>query len=376
MILSIREFPSLTLKVDKPLKKTLILLIFLLILVKCNRNYYNTDIAGGNIICLAYDDTKSKIILLNDHAKNPIVLYQCLSKRYSLSELKLSASEKWLGFVEKSNDSYALWIMNIASKSVVKIDDNIQLSFGTSAFSWSPVGDKVIYAKDNKRYLTIYDKTEKKTSSDLVNNTIDLSDTITKGIYIYDAETRKKTIVIEHNNHMFHNPDWAPDGMHIAYLISHSYGEVRNIADPESTQIFMDNEPSLFSIKWISNNEILYISSAGLKKIDIKTGTKTNFENGEYIGEIFLSPDHTMNIFNIEGENPTINIYKFKEACINKIAEMKGYHFYWLPNNQQIIFDRQINNKWGIFIIDADGSNLTRIAYNPKLSLAYPLWIH
>jgi Tol biopolymer transport system component len=248
------------------------------------------------------------------------------SKKDISSSLYLSPDGKQVAFV-KGSDIYK---MNTDGSGLTKLTKNLSnytghYTFAESQLNWSSDGHRIAF------WLGNYPKQQ---------------------IYIINADgTNLKNLTKNQNNQVYNTSlAWSPDNTYIAY-----YYDQPGDRNGKQQDIYL---------------------------LDIRNGTTKNLTNNPGKYDIFSwSPDGKQIAF-VSGDFSnqkfyTINIEGSKLTELTPLIQLSGvYDLAWSPDSQQIAFtsNEKKGGKSNLYVVNRDGSHLTKLTNDQDLSAYSPVW--
>lgn len=250
-----------------------------------------------------------------------------------------------------------IYIYTLETNKVAQITKNESFD-GDPSFS--PDGKEIIFASDRDKNLEIY----------LMNDD--------------GSNARRLTDNPAHDSF----PKFTPDGTQVTFTSN------RN---SETTDVYLMNKDGKNVVRltdWKSNE----ISRGGISPDGTKLAFNSN-HNGKY--QIFVinvepfapkvvltddnnlqtpdySPDGTQVVYSVglsdkTGELRILNLNDGKSRLLLKTSRGNNYPR-WSPDGNWIAFHQEVEGKWDVFKIKADGSELTNLTHDPA-SDSLPNWL-
>jgi Tol biopolymer transport system component len=163
-------------------------------------------------------------------------------------------------------------------------------------------------------------------------------------------------------------PVWMPDPSRIIFLSLRDGGfQFYSMAADGSDQTMLDSglppselSPGSFGIYLLENGEV-YIGSGG----SLETIQDTDLAIGEYPT---WSPDGTQIAFHSRRDgNMEIYVMEADGSAISRLTENDASDMFptWSPDGTHLAFSSDRDGNWEIYVMDADGSGVTNLTNNP-----------
>lgn len=341
-----------------------VMIAFVCALIACGSDGGSSSEPLKKIVFVGTSGTNSDIYIMNEDGSELTNLTNTSDK----NELYpvWSPDENKIYFLRQESSKFYLYVMNIDGTGQTKITTE---AIYNMSYAVSPDGTKIAFTGDDGDREIYVVNTDGGGLTNLTNN--------------LSQET---------------NPAWSPDGQWIAYIFTNSSNKT-NICNMKSngsnnyfvTEILEGDVVQNFKPYWspdgtklsftrygnfwlTTNYELFSIHSNGADMVNISN----NSDNDYYP---LWSPDSTKIIFASDRDG-NFNIYLWLASNPNDLQQLTDNtgddaHHCWSPDGQKIVFASKRDDsptKYQIYVMNADGSNQTRLVYDATMDCTVPQW--
>ena len=205
-------------------------------------------------------------------------------------------------------------------------------------------------------------------------------------IYVMNADGSDQTR-LTHNPSVDEHPAWSRDG-HALVFQSLREGnfelytlELRDGREKRITSTLGDEQ----NANWSSQDKGLIFESLqghvslGVEVLDFTTGERSTILPAGSYGPVFSADDRHLCYYLSPGEQPSSQIFRRDVNGVNEVqltftkAGQHNSNPTWSPDGKRIAFQSLRDGNWEIYVMNFDGSKLTRLTFN-RFSDGYPTW--
>ena len=250
-----------------------------------------------------------------------------------------SPSGEYLAYTSWQNSNFEIWLSSSNGESQNKIFDLGEISIYLS-YAWDSQGNFLVFSFRRA----------------------DLSGEV----HIYSIDTQESTLLFRENaTTLLGAPAIAPSGNEIAFL-SEKMNEyslsIIDLSDISHRVLSSSTSSGYWSLHWVSNEEIVFTTSEGIKFISIKDGEILDSYD-EYIAYDISSDPNGNLIFNAQmvDKRDIFDAYllqKSEDNLINVTSEQFNRALYtrWL-NEETIVFTSFLSGNWDVWNINIESGN-------------------
>lgn len=319
--------------------------------VKCNLYTYGGDMEEGITINLIKENNIWKILIypkeeVTTPAPGPAPTPAVVSR---------------IAFDSNRDGDYEIYTMNPDGSEVVRLtfipghDHNAD---------WSPDGNKVVFEHLGKEVLEVH---------------------------IINADGSGHEVLVPHPGFSYY-PTWSPDGTKIVFLsLKNDFFQIFTMnADGEEVRQLTDVSYDIIDLDWSPDGEKIAFSGW---KVDDKSGIFVMDQDGTnvtclvdtradldgYPYDLSWSLDGSMiafllrNVFNSVVEIYTVDVDSLEVTRLLTDFNIVSCGLTWSPDGEQIAFSSRRDGNGEIYVMDADGTDPTRVTYNDAEDLR-PAW--
>jgi Tol biopolymer transport system component len=267
----------------------------------------------------------------------------------------VSSSSGRIAFASDRDGDWEIFVMDADGRNQTQLTYNGS-NFGPPTPSWSPDGHRIAFDSDRDG---------------------------DSEILVMDADGSNQT-QLTFNDDWDYRPVWSPDGLRIAFISSRGYVQTIFVMDTDGrnqtqlTNIFVNPDRLVWSP---DGRHIAFEGDIGDNKLKVfkidKDGSnqKLLLPHEFYVEDPAWSPDGRCIVFKgcIEGH---FGIFITDANGSNLTRLNYNYDDYnptWSPDGRHIAFDSTRDGDREIFVMDADGRNVTQLTDNTSND-AYPAW--
>jgi len=302
----------------------------------------------------------SEIYAMDRDGSNQVNLTNNSRRDY---EPVVSPDKNKILFLSHRDFNYEIYVMDSDGSNQLNLSNS---ELDERAQSWSPDGSKILFTRDAGPF-----------EGGL-------------GIYTMNADgTNQVQLVAETIGEDFYKPSWSPDGTKILFIAEYEDNEGDNVhgvfvinADGTGQQLLTPTfgDEGMREVVWSPDgNRIAFTvsySSGGSNGVAmyILNSDGSNLEQvlaitSSYPSAIAWSPDGARIMYEASGSVDNTNpIFYFDVIAGSQVSltnniepGLRDYNASWSSDGGEIIFTSNRNGNEGIYIMDSDGANQTRI---------------